>query len=51
MTIIEYETNFDWIEKTLKEIYETLRLEYRPNHSDLCEYGNFLNQSINNIDY
>ena len=51
MTLIEYHTNFNWIEETLMQIYQTLRLEFRPNHSENCEYGNFLKQSFNNIDY
>ena len=51
MTLIEYKTNFDWIEEILKQIYQTLRLEFRPNHSENCEYGNFLKQAFNNIDY
>ena len=51
MTLIEYKTDFDWIEKTLKQIYQTLRLTIRPNHTENCEYGNFLKQSVNTIDY
>ena len=51
MTLIEYKTNYDWIEETLKQIYQTLRLSFRPNHSENCEYGNFLKQSFNNTDY
>ena len=51
MTLIEYHTNFDWIEETLMKIYQTLRLEFRPKHSENCEYGNFLKQSFNNTDY
>ena len=42
ITLIPYETNFDWIEDTLKKIYLTLRLKERPPHADVCEYGNFL---------
>ena len=26
MTLIEYHTNFDWIEETLMKIYQSLRL-------------------------
>ena len=51
MTLIEYNTNYDWIEETLKQIYQTLRLNFRPSHSENCEYGNFLKQSFNNTDY
>tara|TARA_Y100000022_G_scaffold62360_1_gene53534 strand:+ start:1060 stop:1842 length:783 start_codon:yes stop_codon:yes gene_type:complete len=51
MTLIEYKTNYDWIEETLKQIYQTLRLSFRPNHSENCEYGHFLKQSFNNTDY
>ena len=42
ITLIPYETNFDWIEDTLKKIYLTLRLKERPPHATDCEYGNFL---------
>ena len=42
ITLIPDETNFDWIEDTLKKIYLTLRLEERPPHADDCKYGNFL---------
>ena len=45
ITLIPYETNFDWIEDTLKKIYVTLRLNQRPPHADNCEYGNFLNHA------
>ena len=33
ITLIPYETNFDWIEDTLKKIYLTLRLKERPPHA------------------
>jgi len=46
ITLILYETNFDWIEDTLKKIYFTLRLKERPPHADDCEYGNFLKNKI-----
>ena len=42
ITLIPYETNFDWIEDTFKQIYLTLRLKERPPHTYDCEYGNFL---------
>ena len=42
ITLIPYETNFDWIEDTFKKIYLTLRFKERPPHKDDCEYGKFL---------
>lgn len=44
ITLIEYETNISWIEKTLGNIHKCLRLHKRPQHSENCEYGIFLNQ-------
>ena len=47
ITLIPYKSDLGWIEPTLKKIYKNLRLEKRPNHSNYCEYGNFLSQSSN----
>ena len=47
ITLIQYKSDLGWIEPTLKKIYKNLRLEKRPNHSNYCEYGNFLSQSNN----
>lgn len=44
MTLIEYQTNFSWIEKTLYNISNCLKLNKRPEHSEYCEYGRFINQ-------
>ena len=44
ITLIEYKTDISWIEKTLNCIYECLRFNKRPEHSDYCEYGNFIRQ-------
>ena len=47
MTLIEYQTNETWIEPTLNEIRECLYENKRPEHSERCEYGKFLAQSLN----
>ena len=47
MTLIEYQTNETWIEPTLNEIRECLHENKRPEHSERCEYGKFLAQSLN----
>ena len=47
MTLIEYQTNETWIEPTLNEIRECLHENKRPEHSEHCEYGKFLAQSLN----
>ena len=44
ITLIEYRTNFSWIEKTLFNILNCLKLNKRPEHSKYCEYGRFINQ-------
>ena len=44
ITLIEYQTNFSWIEKTLYNISNCLKLNKRPEHSQYCEYGRFINQ-------
>ena len=44
ITLIEYQTNFSWVEKTLYNISNCLRLNKRPEHSQYCEYGRFINQ-------
>ena len=47
MTLIEYQTSDSWIEPTLNKISDCLHEEKRPGHSDRCEYGKFLAQSLN----
>ena len=47
MTLIEYKTNDSWIEPTLYEISECLHASESPDHSEHCEYGKFLAQSLN----
>ena len=47
ITLIEYKTNDTWIEPTLQDISECLNESKRPQHSDYCEYGKFLSQSLN----
>ena len=44
ITLIPYKCDLNWIETTLKKIYENLRLEERPKHSDNCEYGKFIHE-------
>jgi len=44
ITLIEYLTDLNWIEDTLRKIYQCLRLKERPIHSKNCEYGIFINQ-------
>ncbi len=45
MTLIPYRTDISWIEPVLKNIYNLLRENKRPLHSDYCEFGRFLEQS------
>ena len=47
ITLIDYKTNDTWIEPTLQDISECLNESKRPQHSDYCEYGKFLTQSLN----
>ncbi len=47
ITLIDYKTNDTWIEPTLQDISECLNESKRPLHSDYCEYGKFLTQSLN----
>ena len=47
MTLIEYQTNNSWIEPTLNQITECLHKSKRPDHSERCEYGKFIAQSLN----
>ena len=47
MTLIDYQTEVAWIEPTLTEINDCLNESNRPEHSAYCEYGKFLDQSLN----
>ena len=47
MTLIDYQTEVAWIEPTLTEINDCLNERDRPEHSEYCEYGKFLDQSLN----
>jgi len=42
MSLIPYQVDTSWIEKTLLAIKDCLRSPVTPKHSDRCEYGAFL---------
>ena len=43
ITLIPYECQTQWIEPVLSKISELLRGKTCPEHSETCEYGNFIN--------
>ncbi len=45
-TLIPYTVDVSWIAPTLKKIKATLDAGARPEHSDGCQYGDFLQASI-----
>ena len=45
-TLIPYTVDVSWIAPTLKKIKATLDASARPEHSDGCQYGDFLQASI-----
>jgi hypothetical protein len=47
MSLIPYETNEEWIEKTLMDIKECLIRQVTPNHNDNCEFGALFQGVIN----
>lgn len=43
VSLLPYQTNTSWIEDVLFDVKKCLTQKKRPNHSDQCEYGNFIN--------
>ena len=44
ITLIEYQTNFPGLKKHFIIFQNCLKLNKRPEHSQYCEYGRFINQ-------
>ena len=42
VTLIAYETDISWVERTLVSIRNTLHKKRRPPHHPACEHGSFI---------